>query len=174
MHDHLRDLGRDLAGEFSSHRLWRPEHLKPLVCFFLLEISDMNIPKSFATFFSYNLFDILLRIAERFDLHLCIQESKQFKNILTETTGRCLLSMFDWSFGAQITCFLGNMDDSAEAPIALIWLQLDLSWSVHTSIPSWVLLQNLECLRIVDGRLKRLWQNDTGIFYYLSWNVRTS
>ncbi|XP_057871803.2 disease resistance protein Roq1 [Cryptomeria japonica] len=120
MHDNLRDLGRELEGEMSPHRLWRPQHLKSL-------------------------------------------ELKQFKNILTETTGRCLLSIFDWSFGAQITCFLGNMDNSTEAPIALIWLQLDLTWSVQTSIPSWIPLQNLQCLRIVDGRLKRLWQNDTEV-----------
>lgn len=84
----------------------------------------------------------------------------QFKRILTEVNGRCLLSIFDWSFGAQITCFLGKLDDCAEESVSLLWLHLDLTWSVHTSIPSWIPFQNLQGLIIVDRHLRSLWLND--------------
>ncbi|XP_057834192.2 disease resistance protein Roq1-like isoform X1 [Cryptomeria japonica] len=39
MHDHLRDLGREMALEFSPpHRLWRPQDLESLVCLLPLQI----------------------------------------------------------------------------------------------------------------------------------------
>ncbi|XP_057846603.2 disease resistance protein RPV1-like [Cryptomeria japonica] len=124
MHDHLRDLGRELADELGALRLWHPKHLKRL-------------------------------------------ELMHFKSILTEVNGRCLLSIFDWSFGAQITCFFGKLDDCAEESVSLLWLHLDLTWSVHTSIPSWIPFQNLQGLIIVDGHLRSLWRNDREVLYQL-------
>ncbi|GLJ33728.1 hypothetical protein SUGI_0678050 [Cryptomeria japonica] len=124
MHDHLRDLGRELADELGPLRLWHPKHFKRL-------------------------------------------ELMQFKRILTEVNGRCLLSIFDWSFGAQITCFLGKLDDCAEESVSLLWLHLDLTWSVHTSIPSWIPFQNLQGLIIVDRHLRSLWLNDREVLYQL-------
>ncbi|XP_057829873.1 disease resistance protein Roq1 isoform X2 [Cryptomeria japonica] len=116
MHDHLRDLGREMADELSlPRRIWRPEHLSTL----------------------------------------------EFKKILATSKAqslRCLNSIFDRSIGSQILYFLGNRDDIYEA--ALLWLELDMNWRSHTSVPLWIPLQNLQHLKITRGHFKRLWQRN--------------
>lgn len=52
MHDHLRDLGRELADELGPLRLWHPKHFKRLVCFFVA-ICGINKLKCFSVLFSY-------------------------------------------------------------------------------------------------------------------------
>ncbi|GLJ33335.1 hypothetical protein SUGI_0670650 [Cryptomeria japonica] len=124
MHDHLRDLGREMADELSyPHRVWRPQDLKSL-------------------------------------------ELKGFQNILTQTKSRCFHSIVDKSMGCGITYFLGEPENGSDA--SLLWLQLeylsccplDLNSDINSSIPSWIPLQNLQCLRISNGCFKRLWQSD--------------
>ncbi|KAH9294115.1 hypothetical protein KI387_040682 [Taxus chinensis] len=118
MHDHLRDLGREIADDLSHpRRLWHPQFLKSL-------------------------------------------ESKGFQNILTETNGRCFHSIFDPSMSCKITYFVEKSNNSADTSTVLLWLELDLKGNKLKSIPSWIPLQNLQYLRIVDGRLKKLWQDD--------------
>ncbi|KAH9288621.1 hypothetical protein KI387_032738 [Taxus chinensis] len=85
-------------------------------------------------------------------------ELKCFEKILTNSNGRGLLSIFDSSTGVQITCFIGNPNNYTERSVSLLWLQLNLNGCKHSSIPSWIPLQNVRYLRIVDGRLTRLWQ----------------
>ncbi|KAH9320249.1 hypothetical protein KI387_022018, partial [Taxus chinensis] len=125
MHDHLRDLGREMANELNHpSRLWRPRDLKSL-------------------------------------------EFMGFQNILSQTKGRSFYSIFDESMNSRITYFVGASGDSPETSTALLWLQLDyldrphlpLDASIHPSIPSWIPLQNLQCLRINNGYFKRLWQS---------------
>ncbi|GLJ33560.1 hypothetical protein SUGI_0674840 [Cryptomeria japonica] len=124
MHDHLRDLGRELANELSHpRRLWQPKDLKSL-------------------------------------------ESKEFQNIVARTTSRCFHSILDKSMDCQITFFIGEPEDSSET--SLLWLQLDYlnrtqletNSDINPSIPQWIDLQNLKCLRISGGRFQRLWQSD--------------
>ncbi|KAH9288615.1 hypothetical protein KI387_032732 [Taxus chinensis] len=118
MHDHLRDLGREIADDLNNpRRLWHPQFLKSL-------------------------------------------ESKGFQNILTETNGRCFHSIFDPSMNCKITYFVEKSNNSADTSTVLLWLELDLKGNKLKSIPSWIPLQNLQYLRIVDGRLKKLWQDD--------------
>ncbi|KAH9288620.1 hypothetical protein KI387_032737, partial [Taxus chinensis] len=118
MHDHLRDLGREIADDLSHpRRLWHPQFLKSL-------------------------------------------ESKGFQNILTETNGRCFHSIFDPSMNCKITYFVEKSNNSADTSTVLLWLEVDLKGNKLKSIPSWIPLQNLQYLRIVDGRLKKLWQDN--------------
>ncbi|KAH9293941.1 hypothetical protein KI387_040864 [Taxus chinensis] len=83
--------------------------------------------------------------------------SKTFQNILMETNGRCYNSISDLF---QITYFLGNSDDFAQTSSALLWLEISMVKEKHLSIPSWIPLQNLQCLRINGGCWERLWQSD--------------
>ncbi|GLJ33364.1 hypothetical protein SUGI_0671230 [Cryptomeria japonica] len=118
MHDHLRDLGREMAHERSPpHRLWRPQDLKSL-------------------------------------------ESKGFKNILTIPDIRCFLSIFDKSMGSKVTFFLGQENNRFETSGSLLWLQLEGNSTEQPSMPPWIPLQNLQCLRIRSVQFKTLWGND--------------
>ncbi|GLJ34569.1 hypothetical protein SUGI_0695320 [Cryptomeria japonica] len=133
MHDHLRDLGREMANELSQpRRLWHPQDLKEL-------------------------------------------ESKGFEDIFAQTKGRCFHSIFDKSLNFEVQFFLGESDDNAEMSSCLLWLHLlypyysnlnhlryphQLSFSVQPKIPSWIPLQNMQCLRISNGCFKRLWEQD--------------
>ncbi|GLJ33617.1 hypothetical protein SUGI_0675860 [Cryptomeria japonica] len=114
MHDHLRDLGREMADE-STHpsRLWRSPSLT----------------------------------------------SMRYENVFTESKGRFLGHFWEPS-GITIRFFVGEIEKKAEATIPLLWLELRLHRYPFTNIPRWIPLQNLESLRIINGGLKRLWQND--------------
>ncbi|XP_057813971.2 uncharacterized protein LOC131027886 [Cryptomeria japonica] len=135
MHDHLRDLGREMANELTHpRRLWRPRDLKYL-------------------------------------------ESMGFENILAQTTGRCFHSFFDKSLNFEIKFFLGESDDDIEPSTSLLllhiwypyaycglhpsnlWRQHQLNFGVQPRIPSWIPLENLQCIRISNGYLKYLWQD---------------
>ncbi|KAH9330195.1 hypothetical protein KI387_002303, partial [Taxus chinensis] len=84
---------------------------------------------------------------------------KGFQSILAETNGRCFHSIFDRSIGSYITYFLGNSDDRGQSSTSLLWLELDLYLVELANIPSWIPLQNLECLKIRHGHLEQLWQS---------------
>ncbi|GLJ33645.1 hypothetical protein SUGI_0676460 [Cryptomeria japonica] len=114
MHDHLRDLGREMADE-STHpsRLWRSPSLT----------------------------------------------SMRYENVFTESKGRFLGHFWEPS-GITVRFFVGVTEKKAEATIPLLWLELRLHRYPFTNIPRWIPLQNLESLRIINGGLKRLWQND--------------
>ncbi|XP_059065420.1 disease resistance protein Roq1 [Cryptomeria japonica] len=117
MHDHLRDLGREMAAEFSPpQRLWRPQDLKSL-------------------------------------------EQVGLKTILTKTNIRCFQSIFDESMGSQVTFFLAQSNTCFETSASLLWLQLEGNSTELSSIPSWIPLRKLQCLKIKGGRLKTLWED---------------
>ncbi|GLJ07135.1 hypothetical protein SUGI_0059480 [Cryptomeria japonica] len=139
MHDHLRDLRREIANEISHpRRLWHPQELK-------------------------------------------ILESNGLKTIFSQTKGRCFHSIFDKSLNAEVQFFLRESDDREEMSSSLLWLHLcypyvycrpyssnssrlscqdHLNFSVQPQIPSWIPLQNVQCLRVGNGYFKRLWQQD--------------
>ncbi|KAH9288617.1 hypothetical protein KI387_032734, partial [Taxus chinensis] len=94
-------------------------------------------------------------------------ESKGFQNILIETNGRCFHSIFDPSMSCKITYFVEKSNNSADTSTVLLWLELDLKGYQLKRIPSWIPLQNLQYLRIVDGRLKKLWQDDLQVPFEL-------
>ncbi|GLJ05877.1 hypothetical protein SUGI_0027090 [Cryptomeria japonica] len=101
---------------------------------------------------------------------LKFMEKKGFKNILTETKDkkiRCFNSIFDLSMKCQITYFLGNSDDRDLALTDLLWIELQVNGLEWTSIPSWIPLENLQCLRIIGGHLQRLWQKDDQVPFEL-------
>ncbi|GLJ33372.1 hypothetical protein SUGI_0671350 [Cryptomeria japonica] len=121
MHDHLRDMGREMSNELTSPpRHWSPEY------------------------------------------HISL-ERKGFQNILSQTKGRCFHSIYDRSVGSQITYFMGESEERGETSSSLLWLQLDLNCRELSSIPPWIPLQNLQCLRISHGYLKRLWQSNVQV-----------
>ncbi|GLJ24393.1 hypothetical protein SUGI_0465870 [Cryptomeria japonica] len=121
MHDHLRDLGREMALELSSpKRLWHPRDL----------------------------------------------ESLQFtglKTILAKINARCFHSIHDNSLGCRVTFFLGQSDSCVEMSASLLWLKLDGpsfgAIESQASFPSWIPLQNLQCLKIWDREFKTLFEN---------------
>ncbi|KAH9288834.1 hypothetical protein KI387_032951 [Taxus chinensis] len=118
MHDHLRDLGRELANELSRPcRVWRPQYIETL-------------------------------------------ELEGFQAILSKSNWRCFGSLKDKSMEAKITYFIGNTDDWVHSFASLIWLELHFIDHKHTNIPSWIPLENLQCLSIAGGHLERLWQSD--------------
>lgn len=98
-----------------------------------------------------------------------MQELKGFENILAQTTDRCFHSFLDKSMDCQITFFIGEKEDSSDA--SLLWLQLDyqnrpqleMNSDINPSIPPWINLQNLKCLRISGGRFQRLWQSNSQV-----------
>ncbi|XP_059068378.1 disease resistance protein Roq1-like [Cryptomeria japonica] len=101
--------------------------------------------------------------------HLRTLESEGYEKILATAKGhsfRCLNSIFEMSIRSQITYFLGNRDDYSNTSVALLWFELDLSWHWHKSIPSWIPLQNLQCLKIKRGHLKRLWPRTLQVTCY--------
>ncbi|GLJ57083.1 hypothetical protein SUGI_1293690 [Cryptomeria japonica] len=117
MHNHLRDLGREMAHEHSPpHRLWRPQDLKSL-------------------------------------------ELMGHETILAKTNVRCFQSIFDESMGSQVTFFLAQSDSCVETSAFLLWLQLEGNSSELPSIPSWIPLRKLQCLKIKGGRFNRLWED---------------
>ncbi|KAH9290028.1 hypothetical protein KI387_034145, partial [Taxus chinensis] len=124
MHDHLRDLGRQMAEKLKPLRLWRPGDLQSL-------------------------------------------ESDGFQKTLEKTKDRCFHSMLDRSMDAQITYFLGNTNDCSQESSSLLLLELELNDKEHPCIPPWIPLQDLRCLKIFYGRLRRLWQNNVQAPYQL-------
>ncbi|XP_057836186.1 disease resistance protein L6 isoform X2 [Cryptomeria japonica] len=132
MHDHLRDLGREMAIEMTNQdsfplRLWRPRELKSL-------------------------------------------EMEGLKSILSKTIGkkfRCFNSIFDSSLGYKITYFLGNSDDGDRILTDLLWIEIESNRNKFESIPSWIPLQSLQCLRIFGGNFWRLWKGDGQVPYQL-------
>ncbi|GLJ37252.1 hypothetical protein SUGI_0755570 [Cryptomeria japonica] len=88
---------------------------------------------------------------------------KGFKNILTEANGhsfRCLNSTFDKDTGTHITYFLGNSNNSAQTSTILLWFEVKRGHSKR--IPSWIPLQNLRSLSILEepsGIPYSLWQH---------------
>ncbi|KAH9288926.1 hypothetical protein KI387_033043 [Taxus chinensis] len=117
MHDHLRDLGREMANELGHpRRVWRPQYIESL-------------------------------------------ELEGFQAILSKSNWRCFGSVKDRSMDAKITYFIGNSDDWDHAFTSLLWLELYFIDHKHTSIPSWIPLQNLQHLTIAQGHLERLWQS---------------
>ncbi|KAH9289050.1 hypothetical protein KI387_033167, partial [Taxus chinensis] len=136
MHEHIRDFGREMADEMADgikhpRRLWRPHHSL---------------------------------------------ESVDLRNRLTRTTEsvRCLYSFLDDSSGAQITYFMGNSDRQAGTSTLLLWMSIELSEQKqiasesfipledvsNTAIPSWIPLENLQALEIINGNTARLWRKD--------------
>ncbi|GLJ05883.1 hypothetical protein SUGI_0027160 [Cryptomeria japonica] len=102
-----------------------------------------------------------LRLWRPQDLKLL--EEKGLKNVLTESKDkktRCFNSVFDLSLDCRITYFLGNSDDRDLTLTDLLWIELRLNRHEWTNIPSWIPLENLQCLRIIGGHLQRLWQKD--------------
>ncbi|XP_057863268.2 disease resistance protein Roq1 [Cryptomeria japonica] len=117
MHDHLRDLGREMALDLRPpHRLWRPQDMKYL-------------------------------------------ESTGFKSILGKTHVRCFHSIFDKYMSSQVTFFLGQPDICFETSASLLWLELQGNSTEQPCIPSWISLQNVQCLKIKREQLKTLWEN---------------
>ncbi|KAH9294343.1 hypothetical protein KI387_040454, partial [Taxus chinensis] len=139
MHEHIRDFGREMADEMADgikhpRRLWHPHHSL---------------------------------------------ESVDLRNRLTRTTEsvRCLYSFFDDSNGAQITYFIGNRNSDlrqAGTSTLLLWMSIELREQKqrasesfipledvsNTTIPSWIPLQNLQALEIINGNTTRLWHTD--------------
>ncbi|KAH9312671.1 hypothetical protein KI387_027706 [Taxus chinensis] len=141
MHDHIRDLAREMADEASTspRRLWHPQYLRAL-------------------------------------------EVKGFQNILAQTPGysfRCLNSIFDENTTFEFRYFLiGDSNGYDEPSTALLWLEIDMSLcetldelesvegqdikSVPSprTIPCWIPLQSLQYLKVSNGRLPKLWQDE--------------
>ncbi|XP_059064110.1 disease resistance protein Roq1-like [Cryptomeria japonica] len=91
-------------------------------------------------------------------------ELRDFKRLHTITNIRCFQSVFIESTGSQFTFFLGQSNICYEKSASLLWLQLENKSGEQPSIPSWIHLQNLPCLEIKGGRLKKLWKNHRQVF----------
>ncbi|GLJ33346.1 hypothetical protein SUGI_0670840 [Cryptomeria japonica] len=178
MHDHLRDLGREMALELSPpHRLWRPKDLRilievrkmalelspphrlwrPIDLRILIEVRKMALELSPP----YRLWRPKdLRILKS-ELVLCMKESMGFKNILAKTDIRCFYSFFDESMGSLVKFLLGQPDTCFQTSGSLLWLHFECISKEQRRFPTWIPLQNLQYLKINCSGLKTLWENDT-------------
>lgn len=96
-----------------------------------------------------------------------MQEMEGLKSILSKTIGkkfRCFNSIFDSSLGYKITYFLGNSDDGDRILTDLLWIEIESNRNKFESIPSWIPLQSLQCLRIFGGNFWRLWKGDGQVY----------
>ncbi|XP_059068318.1 disease resistance protein Roq1-like [Cryptomeria japonica] len=136
MHDHLRDLGREVANGRSPYRLWSPQQS--------IKIHSQQE--------AIQIRGLVNAIGENCYL--------QQGNILIHTSlgERCLTLC---SLGLKI--FVGNGDfinqDQVEISRELVWLQCEEF--EHKNLPSWLSLKKLRVLELFNARsLEGLWERE--------------
>ncbi|GLJ33693.1 hypothetical protein SUGI_0677200 [Cryptomeria japonica] len=130
MHQHLRDLGREMADELSyPRRLWHPRDLKSSESKGFKKILTQTKGRCF-----HSIFDKFLNSKITF--------------FLGEPDDRAKRSSFLLWLHVEYPEYL---DDG---------LDNDLNSSTEPSIPFWIPLQNLQFLKISNGYFERLWQRD--------------
>eukprot|EP01018_Ginkgo_biloba_P023509 Gb_17378 [translate_table: standard] len=144
MHDHLRDLGRDMAGEDPlTRRLWRPNDVKGL--FNQLSQGTMEV-RGIRTG-SRILRDSSKYQAQSIGNNQC-KHSKFHTSSLVRVTGLQLLVVEDDCVEIKLSKLCGD----------LLWLR----WYNCPSkiIPSRLAMKNLRVLDLIDGRFEMLWHDD--------------
>lgn len=177
MHDHLRDMGRELAENGATsfqRRLWRPIDNSGLHNVFQHQTSvrgvnmvqgssgqlledPVQMANRFTNFKSTNYFVDMGRSLINFIFN-CGSDDSGFQ--LVRAQGDCLKSISDSGFQlvrAQGDC-LKNISELLMRS-DLLWL----SWNSfpHRSLPSWIPKQNLRVLELAGGVLETLWQSDS-------------
>eukprot|EP01018_Ginkgo_biloba_P021960 Gb_23826 [translate_table: standard] len=151
MHDHLRDLGREIArNEKHPHRLSYPQATSP-VCI----ISCLLLKIQFV-FISLNV--MRLGILNFISGTSSEYSFRSFHSVLYDTLPKCYQSCMG-NPGQTSYVELFVIDDCNAKQRDLLWL----SWynCRRRGIPSWLPFKNLRGLEIFDGKIERLWQYDS-------------
>eukprot|EP01018_Ginkgo_biloba_P040332 Gb_01678 [translate_table: standard] len=148
IHDHLRDLGRDLADEQSLHsnlpcRLWRLDDVTKIL---QRRMGRMEVR------------GIMAANGETRSglLHCTSYYQPPFEDI-QQLAGTCSHLT---SFGLELlvikdNCFSPNFNHLSRDLVWLRWYDCP-----HTSIPSWLSSKNLRVLEIFGGDLEELWESN--------------
>ncbi|GLJ45355.1 hypothetical protein SUGI_0954640 [Cryptomeria japonica] len=137
MHDHLRDMGREIASRHSPYRLWCPQHIDNLKHSTEREpIRGIQPADSFLAFKKYT----------QQLMGNSIRRSKR----LRFSNGLQILSVRGSEFTEEFATL-------SEDLVMLVWKDFPLS-----HVPSWLTLKNLRVLEL-DGadKLEELWQNNS-------------
>ncbi|XP_057814294.2 disease resistance protein TAO1 isoform X2 [Cryptomeria japonica] len=137
MHDHLRDIGREIASRHSPYRVWFTEQI-------------VNMKK-------HSMKIKLLRGIQPADSFVAFKEYRlQFMGISRRSSKR-----LRFSNGLQILSVKGNEFTEEFAPLSedLVWLR----WEGFPlrSLPSWLTLKNLSVLELHKAdELEELWKDN--------------
>ncbi|GLJ39304.1 hypothetical protein SUGI_0802100 [Cryptomeria japonica] len=141
MHDHLRDLGRDMADYETSHprRLWRPED----------RIVDM-------------------RQIERFQDTLAGSEGNSVRcySVTADTRSRWLERKYHLA-DIESEVYAGYFMEISKTSTYVKWLSLGSTYGGDKWIPEYIPLQNLHSLEIFGLSPARLWQRDDQVLVKL-------
>ncbi|GLJ45356.1 hypothetical protein SUGI_0954690 [Cryptomeria japonica] len=139
MHDHLRDMGREIASRHAPYRLWCPQQIDNLKHSTKREpIRGIQPADSFVAFKKYT--QQLMRNS--------IRQSKR----LRFSNGLQILSVRESEFTEEFATL-------SEDLVMLFWKDFPLR-----NVPSWLTLKNLRVLEL-DGadELEELWQNNADL-----------
>jgi hypothetical protein len=134
MHDHLRDLGRDIAKASLPRRLWRPrENIDDL----LLESESSVI----------SVRGIRMVPSEYND------DNDDYDDDAFGGIGMRRLQLLDTE-----DAFLESILSKVELP-NLLWIR----WNMcpHSSLPTWIPMKNLRVLQVYGSALKTLWEGES-------------
>ncbi|GLJ39303.1 hypothetical protein SUGI_0802090 [Cryptomeria japonica] len=141
MHDHLRDLGRDMADYETSHprRLWRPED----------RIFDM-------------------RQIERFQDTLAGSEGNSVRcySVTADTRSRWLERKYNLA-DIESEVYAGYFMEISKTSTYVKWLSLGSTYGGDKWIPEYIPLQNLHSLELFGLSPARLWQRDDQVLVKL-------
>eukprot|EP01018_Ginkgo_biloba_P022617 Gb_35111 [translate_table: standard] len=148
MHDHLRDLGRGIANELveSPCRLWNEAIANKFVKEQRGKIEVRGI--------------MAVTSEGRFWSPPTSYYQPPFEEIQLLRNCPCSSKLTDASFGLKLLIIHGNCLNEQ-----VINLSRDLQWlrlyeCPHTIIPSWLSLQSLRVLELMEGNIEELWQYD--------------
>ncbi|KAH9317335.1 hypothetical protein KI387_019104, partial [Taxus chinensis] len=141
MHDHIRDLGREIADEVSTspRRLWRPQYLRAL------EANGFQNILARTPGYSFRCLNSISDENTTFQLrYFLIRNSNDYD----EPSTALLWLEIDLSLCEK----LDELDSLEE--------HMKSVPSPCTTIPCWIPLQSLQYLKVSSGRLGKLWQDE--------------
>jgi hypothetical protein len=175
MHDHLRDLGRDIAENESPYRLWRltdnflddlPEKLN-VRGINMVETSIENRAELDNRFLGMR--GLKLLRAEGDCLEKNIFKSGRSQALIWLRWDRCPHSCLPpWILRVLQVCratilqtLWGDLNLQLLSDSAVTWLRWDRC--PYSSLPPWIPLGNVRVLEVLGGELETLWQRETQV-----------
>ncbi|XP_059064197.1 disease resistance protein RPV1-like [Cryptomeria japonica] len=153
MHNHLRDLGREIAIECLPHRLWSPMQIKNIMQYTQQRTLIRGIMAATTQFVSCPAYDEFPRCCDSYPppFEECIDLMGSSNIGFNRIRSRILL---------ELLVVAGNhfTSDFAELSRDLVWLRwFDFQ---HSNLPPWLSLTNLRVLELYGAsRLQELWGN---------------
>ncbi|XP_057843449.2 disease resistance protein RPV1 [Cryptomeria japonica] len=154
MHNHLRDLGREIAIECSPHRLWSPKQVDNITRYTEQRTLIRGIMAATTQFVACSAYDEFPKCCDPYPppFKECMDLMGSSNIGFNRARSRIIL---------ELLVFAGNhlTSDFAELSKDLVWLRwFDFQ---HSNLPSWLSLTNLRVLELYGAsRLQELWENN--------------